>query len=94
MRQVTAEQCLPESVVDEFDVAEHREIERDHHDSDTHSHDHGQQWFEKGSQIVHGHFDLLIVELADLLQHSVQGTGLLAHLDHLGHQGGLSLIHI
>ena len=46
------------------------------------------QRLQQRGEVVHGHLDLLIVELADLLEHPVQGTGLLTDLDHLNNQGG------
>ena len=43
---------------------------------------------EQRGQVVDGDLDLLVVELADLSEHPVQRTGLLAHFDHLDDQGG------
>ena len=52
------------------------------------AHDHGQEGLQQRGQVVDRYLDLLVVELTDLAEHPVQGTGLFADLDHLHHEDG------
>ena len=64
-------------VMDQGDIAEHREIKTDHHSAYPDSHKDGEERLEKGRQVVDCRLDLFVVELRDLVQHGVERTGLL-----------------
>ncbi len=75
-------------VRDELDVIEHRQVQADDHRPHHAPHHDGQERLKQCRKIIHGDLDLLVVELANLLEHFVECTGLFSDLDHLHDQGG------
>ena len=59
------------------DEAADEPADEDHHDR-----------FEHGQQAGHRRRDLVVVETGQLAEHLIEGSGLLADLDHLGHDEG------
>src|SRR5437867_1312979 len=71
-------------LLDELDDVEHRHVEGNDHAADHGAEEHDQDRLEQGGEGVDGRFDLLAVELADLVEHGVHRSGLFPDGDHLG----------
>ena len=64
---------------------EQRQVHGDDHAADHQAEEHDHDGFESCEQIFNSNVDFILIEISNLLQHGVHGTGLFADGDHLGH---------
>ena len=72
-----------QELLDQGRNVEDRQVKGDNHAPDHHTEEGDHQRFDHGGQLLGGRLDLLVIEIRDLVQHLLKGSGVLTHGDHL-----------
>src|SRR5229473_5848250 len=70
------------------DQREQRQVHRNDHAANDHAQNHNQEWLHSGQQVLHGSIHFFFIEVRNLLEHRVNGSGLFAHANHLRDHAG------